>query len=86
MNEPDLSKTQYKEVQELINHRFEDIEKLLNDLNSNGDTRYDKIDKRLRRVETNLLTLQVKSGIMAMVFGGIGSFLTGLGLMFKSGN
>lgn len=70
-NQNELNKAQYLEVERMFKSGIKEIlEKL------------ETQDKLIQELRASVLMLQVKNGMFAMFFGAIGSFITGITLMW----
>lgn len=73
MIKEELSKTQYKEVEELLD---KGIKSIIDELKS--------LEKEVTSLKASVLMLQVKNGIFATFFGAIGSFVAGVIMLYAS--
>lgn len=70
-NQNELTKAQYLEVERMFKSGIKEV---LDKLESQ--------DKLIQELRASVLMLQVKNGMFAMFFGAVGSFLTGISLLW----
>ena len=72
MTNNDLTKIQFIEVQEMIKSELKPLKNDVSEIKNN----------RLPSIESGLLTLQVKNGVFATIFGAVASYITAMGFKF----